>query len=39
MNFYLLFIDKDKFINNGSWFPDINLLMDKWNNILSNLTI
>jgi len=37
--FLSLFIDKDKFIDNGSWFQDINLLMDKWYNILSNLTI
>nr|YP_010192439.1 hypothetical protein LK379_mgp13 [Amanita sinensis]QZN08176.1 hypothetical protein [Amanita sinensis] len=35
--FLTLFIDKDKFIGNG--FPDINILFDKWNNILSNLTI
>jgi hypothetical protein len=37
--FLSLFKDKDKFIDNGSWFQDINLLMDKGYNILSNLTI
>ena len=38
-DFVSLFIDKNKFIGNGNLFPDIDLLIDKWNNLISNLSI
>jgi hypothetical protein len=36
-DFISLFIDKNKFIGNN--FPDIDLLINKWNNLISNLSI